>query len=256
MLWAMNRREFLKISAYGTLFLAAGGGIVSALIEDRRRMSQEERSRLINDTEILRAQIEQQGTRAIIERLTRSQDLISSAGEALYKTGENAAYWRIFSVALQNSGPSYNHHTPKFWEGFAESAGERNLQAGEAVVQLNNRINQWAAHFGGLGDADKRSHRLEQLLVLHSRHMSDPNGNAQLLYDFERTQLERDIGLLFLKTRLLVWPNIDGLNLTANKGIDLWLNNFSEILSKATGVNVDMLAGAARQANPFAQLQV
>ena len=81
--------------------------------------------------------------------------------------------------------------------------------------------------------------------------MSDPRGNAQLLYNFERTQLERDIGLFVLTTRKLEGTNTNSLATTANQVIDQWVNNSSGVLTQVTGANVDQIAGAARLSNPF-----
>ena len=75
-LCTMNRREFLYYAfAWGSGLVTAGGvGAMGyrALVEKSAKRSQEEAMRLRNDTAVFRVEIEQQGTRAAIERLTRS----------------------------------------------------------------------------------------------------------------------------------------------------------------------------------------
>lgn len=263
-----NRRRLLRYGIYGiyvvggTLGVLGAGKMISDVktgkLDDELRQEQ-----LQSEIDSYRQGIEQQGTEAIIRRLTRSQDFFCAIGDELFKLegkGESYRgifnifpYWGIFSQDLKSAGPENGNHTPKFWEEIVSLGEGVNLPLGYDVSQLIDRLNKHSAYFGILGDEGKREQRIGQLQHSHGylTAFNFDSAGGRLLVEKERLKLEIDIGIFYLQVLCSAGERRGELASATERLITGWFDDSWLRLSKTPGIKMEETLGMAKASNPF-----
>lgn len=248
----MDRRIFLL---GGVASLVAGGAAVygwSRMLGDSRQRVEGEAARLTSDTGVLLAEIEERGTRLIIDRLTHAQDFFAALGEDLYRREDFELYWRMFSPKLITTADAeHGLHVAGFWEDFLDISGD-GTPAGDALRDLNNRVAQHAPYFGQFGDSALREQRRKDLVWEHWREMESWTVNGDLRLEFERAQLERDIGKFYLVEQELLGERLPQAQAAAAEAAEAWMATHRRYLMDVMpSVSLTNVREAALMQNPF-----